>query len=255
LDFSGLRDSDIIFVVAHGNPAGLYALGPNKKLNMQRLVEILTKDGNLKTRRKNKPIIIVLLSCRSGLGLHKALAHELGKTLGRRVTVVGAKGFTFGSVRTSPLGLNEVLILGIPWFMEYETSIARDVAEKETSKREGKPITVDGKRKEIEGFLKEKMALEQQMKDLIKKLKSTEVNNALDEIERNSRSNWLALIRSQFELYATAKKRSDLEFDMWYDNIAEGYVLSNGKGVTDREVASHFRRVNWPTRGALRSIQ
>jgi monoamine oxidase len=255
LDFSGLKDSDIIFIVAHGNQAGLYALGPKKQVNMKRLIEILTKDGNLKTKRKNKPITIVLLSCRSGLGLHKALAHELGKTLGRRVTVVGARGFTFGSVRTNTFGLNDVLILGIPWFMEYEASITRDVAEKETSKRERKPITIDGKRKEIEGFLKEKRAIEGQMKDLIKKLKSTDVNNALDEIERNYRSNWLALIRSQFELYATAKKRSDLEFDMWYDNITEGYVLSTGKGVTDREVVSHFRRVNWPTQGKLTSIQ
>jgi hypothetical protein len=46
-------------------------------------------------------------------------------------------------------------------------------------------------------------------KDIIKKLKSTEVNSALDEIENNSRSEWLTLIKSQFDLYGTAKKKSN----------------------------------------------
>src|SRR6266849_1349777 len=77
LDFSGLKDSDWIYIAGHGNDWGLYAMGPDPDENTDRLVEILTKDGNLKKKRKDKPITILLLSCRAGLGLHKVLARKL----------------------------------------------------------------------------------------------------------------------------------------------------------------------------------
>ena len=64
---------------------------------MDRLVRILTGDGNLKKLRKGKKITILLLSCRAGLGFHKALAKRLSKALSIETTVGGAEGFTFGS--------------------------------------------------------------------------------------------------------------------------------------------------------------
>ncbi len=255
LDFSGLQDSDTIFIVGHGDDKGLYALGPDGKDNAPRLVKILTKDGNLKTKRKDKKIMIHLLSCRAGLGFHKGLARNLYKELGSDVTVGGARGFTFGSVRTSYLAQNEVLIKGLPWLMEYPKSIKQKEAEKETSAREGKTITYDGKKKEIDAFKDEKKLIENQMKDIITKLKSTEVNNALDEVENKFRSDWLGLMRSQFELYAAAKKRSNLEFDMWYDLITDGYVWTNGAKTTDQEVNSLLNGFLSPSDAGLTSIK
>src|SRR6476659_1343859 len=114
LDFSTLQESDVIFIVGHGDDRGLYALGPDSKTGTDRLIEIMTKDGNLKTKRKDKEIIIMVLSCRAGLGLYKGVARRLTTELGRDVTVGGAIGFTFGSPRTSYLAYNEVLIRGIP---------------------------------------------------------------------------------------------------------------------------------------------
>jgi hypothetical protein len=266
LDFSSLQDSDWIYIAGHGDPGGLYALGPDRDKNTDRLVEILTKDGNLKNKRKDKPITILLLSCRAGLGLHKVLARKLFDKLGGDVIVGGAKGFTFGSVNTGYSGYNDVLIKGLPWYMEYPLSIARNDAEKETSAREGKTITYKSKRKEILKFKNSSEELQDRMKDLIKKLTSIEVNNALDEIEKNSRRDWEASIMSQAMLYTYARNRSNLEFDMWYPNqlnpdrslksfINDAYVWINGKNVTDQEVNSFLKGLPSPSDLGLTSIK
>jgi hypothetical protein len=261
LDFSGLEDSDMIFIVGHGDAGGLYALGPpdeeNKEpgRNMNRLVKILTRDGNLKKKRKDKPLEILLLSCRAGLGLHKVLAHKLYNELGSDPTVGGAKGFTFGSVKTGYIGHNEVLIKGLPWYMEYPMSISRKEAEKQTSAREKKTIKYDVKRKEILKFQKKKESIEEKMKDIIKKLKSTEVNNALDEVENNFRRDWEASIMSQAMLYSYAKKKSNLDFDMWYADIKEGYMWTNGKDITSQEMDSFLKVDMSPSSAGLTSIK
>ena len=58
---------------------------------------------------------------------------------------------------------------------------------------------------------------------------------------------------SQAELYSYAKKReSNLDFDMWYPDIKDGYVWTNGKAITDQELDSllkvnarpHWRRTD-----------
>jgi hypothetical protein len=242
LDFSGLDDSDIISIVAHGDDGRVYTMGPDAEKNTDRLVEILTKDGNLKKKRKDKRIIILLLSCQAGLGLHKALARKLHNQLGRDVTVVGAKGFTFGSVRTMR-GVNEVLIKGLPWYMEYPDSITRQEAEKETSAREKKTITYAQKERDILTFQADKEMLEERMKDVIKRLKSKEVNAVLDELLKDHWTEWTKLIALQNKLYSGARKKSNLEFDMWYPDLDEAYVWTNGKEVTDQEVAAFFKGV------------
>jgi hypothetical protein len=258
LDFSGLRDTDILYIVGHGDPGGLYALGPETDANTKRLVKILTKDGNLKKKRKGKDIIIGLLSCRAGLGLHKVLARRLYNELGGDVEVIvaGAKGFTFGSLRTSTDKQNEVLIEGIPWYMEYDRSITKEEAEKKTSAREGKTITYASKEKEIDEFKGQSQNLEKEMKDLIKKLKSKEVNNTLDEIQDSSdRDWWITLIWQQQQLYANAKIKSNLEFDMWYSDLTEAYVFANGKGITDADVTSILTQVKVLSSTGLTSIK
>jgi hypothetical protein len=237
LDFSALQDSDVIFIAGHGNDRGLYAMGPDARRGMDRLVDVLTADGNLKKLRTDKKIIILLLSCRAGLGFHKALARRLSKKLSIDTTVGGAQGFTFGSARTGITAHNEVLIRGIPWYMEYPGSIKPKDAENETSAREGKTITIAGKKPEIDQFLHDKTVLEKQFQDLVQQLRSTEVNKALDEIDIRFRSRWLRLLQAQFELYALAKKRSNLEFDMWFDLITDGYLWTDGRKTTDAEVA------------------
>lgn len=238
LDFSGLQDSDAIFIVGHGNPQGLYAMGPDANKAMERLITILTGDGNLKKRREGKKILILLMSCRAGLGMHKALARRLSRKLSIDVTVGGAEGFTFGSVRTAITGLNEVLIRGLPWVMEYPGSITRQEAEKQTSAREGKTITYAGKKAEIEQFLKDKTELEVAFKDVVGRLSAAEANAALDEIDKRYGSRWSDLMRAQFELYSLAKRRSNLEFDMWFDPISAGYVWTDGSSVTDAQAAA-----------------
>jgi hypothetical protein len=237
LDFSHLQDSDAIFIAGHGDSKGLYAMGPNADRGMDRLVTILTGDGNLKRLRAGKKIVILLMSCRAGLGLHKALARKLSKKLSIDVTVGGAQGFTFGSNRTGMLGLNEVLIPGIPWIMEYPGSMTREEAEAQTSAREGRPITYEGKRTEIEQFLKDKTELEDAFKDVVARLRAIEVNNALDEIDTRFRERWSGVMQAQFELYAMAKTRSKLDFDMWFDLITEGYLWTDGHSVSDAQVA------------------
>ena len=239
IDFSTLEDDEVIFIVGHGDENRLYATGPNRKRNVERLVDdLLIADGNLKKKRADKDIILVLLSCRSGFGLYKTVAQRLFKKLGRDVTVFGALGFTFGSPRTNITARNEVLIKGIPWRIEYPMYISAKDAEKETSKREGKQIKIADKAKEIEAFKDEKGAIEKKFKEYTDKLKSTEVNKALDEIEKDFESDWNALLWRQFKVYSAARKRSNLEFDMWFDNITDGYVLTTGKKVTDAEVDS-----------------
>jgi hypothetical protein len=238
LDFSHLQDSDAIFIAGHGDNKGLYAMGPNADKGMDRLVTLLTGDGNLKKLRTGKSIVVMLLSCRAGLGMHKALARRLSKRLSIDVTVGGAQGFTFGSNRTGMLGMNEVLIRGIPWLMEYETSITKEEAEKQTSAREGKTITWEAKKAEIEAFLVNKKGLENAFKDVVGQLRSTEVNAALDEIESRFGTRWSEAMQEQFELYALAKNRSKLDFDMWYDLITEGYVWTDGHSVTDAQATT-----------------
>lgn len=241
IDMSGLQDDEIIFVVAHGSQKGIYAMGPKGKEATERFVDkLLTADGNLKTKRKDKDIKILLLSCRSGLGLHKSVARRLLNKLGRDVNVGGAIGFTFGSPRTYE-GFNEVLIRGLPWFMEYpnieEYKNDPSVAEKETSAREGKTITYAGKKAEIDAFMNQKDAIEKEFKKKVDSLTSTEVNKALDELEKKFAEEWRALMNRQAELYLFAKDKSKLEFDMWYyDWISDGYVWTTGSLTTDAEV-------------------
>jgi hypothetical protein len=235
LDFSGLKDSDTIFVAAHGDQNGIFAMGPDAKKGMTRLIQILTADGNLKKKRQGKSITILLLSCRAGLGLYKSLARTLYKELGINVTVGGALGFTFGSMRTLDMGLNEVLIRGIPWYIEYPNSISVSDAEKATSAVEGKTIKYADKKTEIDTFTVKKSDLEKQMKQLVGQLTSKEINAALDEMYKKFDTKWLALIRSQFEFYQRAKTESNLEFDMWYNIVADAYVWTSGIRTTDED--------------------
>jgi hypothetical protein len=237
LNFSGLRDSDVIFIVGHGNDEGLYDMGPGAERGTERLVNILTGDGNLQRLRQGKEITIALLSCRAGFGFHKALAFALSQRLSIDVTVIGALGFTFGSNRTTTTARNEVLIRGIPWDMEYPGTITRQEAEAATSALEKKTITVAAKQAEITAFLDTKTALEKKMNETIQRLQSTEVNAALIELDlRFGRRGWETLLRAQFELYFNARKRSKLEFDMWFPNPPDGYVWTDGRKVTAAEV-------------------
>jgi hypothetical protein len=271
LDFSGLKDSDEILIVGHGDHGWLYTMGPEGPedeetgekatwgRNTNRLVEILTKNGSLKEKRKDKDIKILLLSCRSGLGLHKVLARKLSKELGRDVMIGGAKGFTFGSLRTGANGKNEVLIKGLPWYMEFPRSISRKEAEKLTTEREGKEITFKDKRKVILAFQNESEELEKKMKDIIQKLKSTEVNKALDEIRENFEKDWLNCLWSQRMLYKEAReytwKEKKLDFDMWYPDLNKAYVWTDGKEMTDQEVGSFLEGVKGPAGSELTSIR
>ena len=250
LDFSGLQDSDVIFIVGHGNE-GLYVMGPDVSRGTDRLVEILTADGNLRKLRTGKKIIILLLSCRAGLGFHKALARRLFKKLSIDTIVGGALGFTFGSIMTGLTAHSEVLIRGIPWYMEYPGSIKQKDAENETSAREGKTITIAGKKTEIDKFLDDKRALEKQLKDVVQQLRSTEVNNALNEIDTRFQSRWLRLLQAQWNLYRFAKNRSNLEFDMWFDPSDIGYLWTDGPSTTDAEVAALLTGALVPVAGGL----
>jgi hypothetical protein len=93
------------------------------------------------------------------------------------------------------------------------------------------------------------------MRDIIGKLKSTEVNNALDEVENKFRRDWEASIMSQAELYSYAKKDSNLDFDMWYPDIKDGYVWTNGKAITDQELDSLLKVDMSPSGEGLTSIK
>jgi hypothetical protein len=244
LDFSGLRDSDVIFIAGHGNEQALYTMGPPVRTSdgldysraVDRLVRILTGDGNLKKKRTGKKITILLLSCRAGLGFHKALAKRLSKALAIETTVGGAEGFTFGSNRTGTTACNEVLVRGIPWIMEYRNSLSDREAENETSAREGKRITISEKHAEIEQFKQAKTVLEDKLKAIALGLKSTEVNQALKEITTGSRAHWDDLLSAQFKLYAYAKQNSKLEFDMWFDNPADAYLWTDARQTTDEAI-------------------
>lgn len=251
LDFSGLNDAHVIFIVGHGDSNGLYAMGGKQDKGMERLISFLTGDGNLKKRRQGKSITIVLLSCRAGLGLHKLLARELAKAVGIEVTVVGALGFTFGSANTDETGFNSVLIKGIPWWMEYDTSITRSDAEKETSNREGKTITIAGKNKEIKAFDKGKVTLEDALKKVVGKLTATEVNAALNEIETKYRNRFVELVLMQSGYYQSARKH--LEFDMWFGTIPDAYQWVNSSQVTD-DMVTNLLSADWPAPGPGQSL-
>lgn len=256
LDFSGLEDSDYVFVVGHGNDKGLYPMGPSAEEGSKRLIDILTKDGNLKSKRKEKKAAIALLSCRAGLGFHTGLARKLFKTASISCNVGGALGFTFGSIRTSWLAQNEVLIQGIPWHMEFPQSITAAEAEAHTSAREGKNITIADNQAEIDQFKADKSKLEEKMKELVDKLNSTEVNAALDELDtKKFQSKWKALLWEQFALYSTAKKKANLEFDMWYDKMPEGYVWADSAKVTDAQATSALTGELTPTDDGLTSTR
>lgn len=273
LDFSTLKDTDIIFIVAHGDPWGLYAMGPDSSKNVDRLVEVLTKDGNLRKKRKGKEIEIGLLSCRAGLGLHEVLAHKLYQKLKpdiRNVTVVGAKGFTFGSIRTFKDQQNEVLIQGIPWYMEYPGVYKHNPAkaEQETSQREGRTIKYRDKKTEVKQFQKESKKITKEMSDVVAKLTSTEVNNALNEIQNGpDRDWWLTLIYLQHQLYVNARKNptnanvsgpsrgSNLEFDMWYPSLTEAYSVTDGRSTTSVRVATILSQAVLPPGPQLTSIR
>jgi hypothetical protein len=120
--------------------------------------------------------------------------------------------------------------------MEYEGSITPADAEKMTSAREGKEITIAGKQSEITAFITKKNAIQEDMKTLIGKLQSTEVNKALAELDNKFRTDWMGLIQTQFELYSRAKVQSNLEFDMLYNLLADAYVWTNENLTTDQEV-------------------
>lgn len=255
LDFSDLQDSDLIFVVGHGDPDGLYALGPKSSDNVSRLIQILTQDGNLASKRKNKQVNILLLSCRAGLGLHKSLSRKLSKQIAIDTNVGGAQGFTFGSTRTFSLARSEVLIRGLPWYMEYDKSISISDAEKATSAREGTTITYNGKIAEIEAFIAIKGKIEEELIGIVNQLQSTEVNAALDEIENKYRTNWMGACEAQFEHYSVARKKSNLEFDMWYSLIEEGYLWSNGVQPTDQQVDALLAGDLVPTDAGLTSVR
>jgi hypothetical protein len=253
LDFSGLNDAHVIFIVGHGDFNGLYAMGPNRTKGMERLIRILTGDGNLKKRRLGKSVTIVLLSCRAGLGLHGVLARDLAQAIGIKVTVVGAVGFTFGTANTDETGFNSVLIKGIPWWMEYENSIEPDDAEEETSKREGKTITIAGKKKEIKAFKDGKTKLEDELKKVVGKLKETEVNAALDEIETKYRDRFVELVIMQSSYYQSARGRGGLGFDMWFKTIPDAYRWVNSSQVTD-DMVTNLLSADWPPPGPGQSL-
>lgn len=255
LDFSKLKKDDVIFIVGHGDHNGLYAMGPNAKKGGERLIEILTKDGNLKRLRKEKKISIVLLSCRAGLGLYQGVAKWLFDKISIQTVVGGARGFTFGSIRTAIAALNDVLIRGIPWLMEYPNSITLSDAETATSAREGTTITVSAKQNEIDAFMAAKKDLEKEFKKIAENLAATDVNKALDEIESKHSAEWLGLCQLQFMLYGTAKKRSELEFDMWYDLITEGYFWADSGTVTTAQASAAFTGTLTPTDDGLTSIR
>jgi hypothetical protein len=164
------------------------------------------------------------------------LATRLGEVLSIKTVVGGATGFTFGSVRTASTGYNEVLIRGIPWYIEYPSTITARDAEIETSRREGKTITIAGKQAQLTAFKQSKEALEDGMKSVATDLRSTEVNAALDEIDARFPVRWRSLLEAQFELYMQARTRSDLEFDMWIQQIDDGYLWTESGATTDREM-------------------
>jgi len=251
LDFSALDDAQVIFIVGHGDSNGLYAMGLNRKKGMERLIQILTGDGNLMRRRQGKSITIVLLSCRAGLGLHGALAHELARALGIKVTIVGAIGFTFGSANTSDTGFNSVLIKGIPWWMEYENSIQPADAERETSRREGRTITIADKQAEINAFKDGKTRIENELKEVVGRLQQTEVNAALDEIDAKHRDRFLELVILQSMHYVSARKH--LGFDMWFKTIPEAYRWVTPSQVTD-DMVTTLLNADWPTPGPGQSL-
>jgi hypothetical protein len=253
-DFSTLADTDTIYVVGHGTPEGLYALGPDADTNVERFVTLFTMNGTLQAKRKNKRIDIQLLSCRAGLGLHKCIARELFNKTGIETNVCGAIGFTFGSWETGMVGLNEVVVPGIPSWMEYR-DVSKSQAESLTSAYEGTPITIDSRQSQITNFSNAADALTTKMQDVASALSNTEVNALIDEIEANHNEAWRELIEEQFVLYARAKTASDLGFSMWFPHVSDGYVWVNSNDVTDAQVKSILVGQLPLTNGGVTSIR
>jgi hypothetical protein len=146
-----------------------------------------------------------------------------------------------------------VLIKGIPWWMEYENSITPSDAEKETSNREGKTITIAGKNKEIKAFKDGKTKLEDELKKVVGKLTATEVNAALDEIETKYRDRFVELVIMQSSYYQSARGRGGLEFDMWFEKIPDAYQWVNSSQVTD-DMVTNVLSTDWPLPGPGQSL-
>ena len=105
--------------------------------------------------------------------------------------------------------------------------------------REGKTITYAAKEADILKFKAKKEKIETAFQKMVDEIKSTEVNKALDELEKKFPVDWRALMNQQYELYAWAKDKSNLEFDMWEEDwISDGYVWTTGAATTDAEVAT-----------------
>ena len=56
-------------------------------------------------------------------------------------------------------------------------------------------------------------------------------------------------------LYSYAKKESNLDFDMWYADIKEGYMWTNGKNITGQELDSFLKVDMSPSGAGLTSIK
>ena len=149
------------------------------------------------------------------------------------------------------VGLNEVLVEGIPWWMEYGIPPPAE-AERLTSEYEGTPITIASKQSQIEAFdykaNDEQHGLTGKMKAIVNLLQSVEVNALLDELENKHNEPWRQLIEAQFLLYAKAKTDSDLGFSMWHPHVSDGYVWVNSDDVTDSQLqallAGHIHPIN-----------
>jgi hypothetical protein len=48
-----------------------------------------------------------------------------------------------------------------------------------------------------------------------------------------------------------AKRQSNLEFDMWFDKITDGYLWTDAKKTTDQEVAALLAGTLAPADGGL----
>jgi hypothetical protein len=135
--------------------------------------------------------------------------------------------------------------------MEYENSIQPADAEEETSKREGKTITIAGKKEEIKAFKDGKTKIEDELKKVVGRLNETEVNAALDEIEAKHRDRFVELVILQSLHYLSARKH--LGFDMWFKTIPEAYRWVNSSQVTD-DMVTNLLSADWPPPGPGQSL-
>lgn len=77
----------------------------------------------------------------------------------------------------------------------------------------------------------------------------------MDEIDARFRSHWLGLLWAQFKLYAVAKRQSNLEFDMWFDLMTDGYLWTDARKTTDAEVNALITGQLVPTDAGLISTR